>query len=91
MRSSNGCKMRGTLTGRVHRSLARVYPLQGSDQTGKDPTNRGKLGTKRHIVVDRHGVPLAVTSSGSNVHDSQRLEVTVDAIPPPRLPGKRRG
>jgi transposase len=49
------------------------------------------LGTKRHIVVDRTGVPLAVTISGSNVHDSKRLEVTVDAIPPLRLPGKRRG
>jgi transposase len=49
------------------------------------------LGTKRHVVVDRHGVPLAVTISGSNVHDSQRLEVTVDAIPLLRLAGKRRG
>jgi IS5 family transposase len=49
------------------------------------------LGTKRHIVVDRNGVPLAVTISGSNVHDSKWLEVTVDAIAPLRLPGKRRG
>ncbi len=49
------------------------------------------MGTKRHIVVDRHGLPLAVTISGSNVHDSQILEETVDAIPPLRLPGKRRG
>jgi Transposase DDE domain len=43
------------------------------------------------VVVDRNGVPLAVTVSGANVHDSQRLEVTIDAIPPLRLPGKRRG
>jgi transposase len=49
------------------------------------------LGTKRHIVVDRTGVPLAVTISGSNVHDSKRLEEAIDAIPPLRLPGKRRG
>jgi transposase len=42
-------------------------------------------------VVDRTGVPLAVTVSGANVHDSQRLDVTVDAIPPLRLAGKRRG
>ena len=39
-------------------------PAPGGDQTGKDPTNRGKLGTKRHVVVDRHSVPLAVTISG---------------------------
>jgi transposase len=49
------------------------------------------LGTKRHVVVDRNGVPLAVTVSGANVHDSQRLEVTVDGIPPLRLPAKGRG
>jgi transposase len=49
------------------------------------------LGTKRHVVVDRHGVPLAVTISGSNVHDSRMLEETVDAIPPLRLPHRHRG
>jgi len=49
------------------------------------------LGTKRHIVVDRAGLPLAVTISGSNVHDSKMLEETVDAIPPLRLPAKRWG
>jgi transposase len=42
-------------------------------------------------VVDRHGVPLAVTLSGANVHDSKLLEETVDAIPPLRLPHRRRG
>jgi DDE family transposase len=49
------------------------------------------LGTKRHVVVDRNGVPLAVTISGSNVHDSNWLEEALDAIPPLRMPGKRRG
>jgi transposase len=42
-------------------------------------------------VVDRHGLPLAVTISGSNVHDSKQLEATVDAIVPLRLPGRSRG
>lgn len=64
---------------------------RGGEATGKDPTNRGKLGTKRHLVVDRQGLPLGVTISGANVHDSKRLEVTMDAIPSLRLPGKRRG
>jgi IS5 family transposase len=36
-------------------------------------------------------MPLAVTIAGANVHDSKRLEETVDTIPPLRLPGKRRG
>ncbi len=64
---------------------------RGGEQTGKDPTNRGKLGTKRHVVVDRNGVPLAVTISGANVHDSKLLEETVDAIPALRLPHRQRG
>ena len=64
---------------------------RGSEATGKDPTNRAKLGTKRHVVVDRLGVPLAVTISGANVHDSRLLEETVDTIPPLRLPHRRRG
>ena len=83
--------MWGGSTGYGRHSIARVCPLLGGEQTGKDPTNRGKLGTKRHLVVDRTGVPLAVTISGSNVHDSKRLEEAIDAIPPLRLPGKRRG
>lgn len=39
-------------------------------------------------MVERHGIPLAVTLSAANVHDSQMLEATVDAIPPIR---QRRG
>jgi hypothetical protein len=35
----------------------------GGEATGKDPTIRGKLGTKRYLVVDRMGLPLAVTTS----------------------------
>lgn len=74
------------MIGSGRHSTARVRRLPGGEATGKDPTNRGKLGTKRHIVVDRAGLPLAVTISGSNVHDSKKLEETVDAIPSLRLP-----
>ena len=83
--------MRDRSIGSGLHSIVRVCRLPGGEQTGKDPTNRGKLGTKRHLVVDRAGLPLAVTISGANVHDSKLLEEAVDAIPPPRLPGKRRG
>jgi len=36
-----------------------------------------QIGTKRHLVVDRQGIPLAVTLSAANVHDSQMMEATV--------------
>ncbi len=47
------------------------------DLTGKDPTNRGKLGTKRHLHVDGHGIPLGVILSGANAHDSTRFRATM--------------
>src|SRR5437762_13266223 len=36
---------------------------RGGQETGKNPTDRGKQGTKRHLVVDAHGIPLAVLVS----------------------------
>ena len=54
------------------------------DETGKDPTNRGKLGTKRHFVVDGQGIPLGLNLSGANVHDSRRFRSTLAALVVPR-------
>ena len=48
----------------------------------------GKPGTKRHVVVDRQGIPLAVTMSAANVHDSRMMLETVDAIEPIKRPAK---
>jgi len=58
----------------------------GGEHTGPNPTDRAKSGSKRHIVVDLQGIPLGVTQSGANVHDSQMLEQTIDAIPALRQP-----
>ena len=55
---------------------------------GPNPTDRGKPGTKRHLVVDAHGTPLGVVLSGANRHDSMMLAPALDAIPPVRS-GKR--
>ena len=57
-----------------------VGPGQRGDQTGPDPTNRGKLGTKRHTLTDANGIPLAVTLSGANRHDMKKFDDTLDAI-----------
>jgi transposase len=43
-------------------------PLGGS-KTGKNPTDRAKLGSKIHILVDQRGAPLAIDISGANQHD----------------------
>src|SRR5207247_250546 len=66
-----------------------VVPAPGSPETSKNPTDRGKQGTKRHLVVDAHSIPLAVLVSAANVHDSKMMLATVDAIEPIRA--KTRG
>ena len=43
-------------------------------QTGPNPTDRGKSGSKHHLLVDRQGLPLAVTLSAANVADLHQLE-----------------
>ena len=55
---------------------------KGGEQTGRNPVDRGKLGSKYHLVVDRNGLPLAVRLSAANAHDSTQLLPLVDAIPP---------
>ena len=54
---------------------------KGGEQTGPNPTDRGKLGSKYHLVVDRNGIPLAVRLSAANAHDATQLLPLVDAIP----------
>nr|WP_180319648.1 IS5 family transposase [Delftia acidovorans] len=64
----------------------------GGQETGPNPTDRGKLGSKRHIVVDARGIPLVILVSGANRHDSKMFERCVDAIPAiAGLPGRPRG
>lgn len=59
---------------------ASVAAPRGGSNTGPNPTDRGKSGTKHHILVDCGGIPLAATHSGANVHDSKMFEVVVDAV-----------
>lgn len=37
--------------------------------TGPNPTDRGKNGSKRHLLVDGRGVPLSLVVTGANRHD----------------------
>lgn len=50
-------------------------------QTGLNPTDRAKLGSKRHLICDGRGVPPAIQLIGANRHDSQQALWLVDAIP----------
>ncbi|EMO10146.1 transposase, IS4 family [Leptospira borgpetersenii str. Noumea 25] len=47
--------------------------LQRGDFTGPNPTDRGKRGIKRHILVDRSGAPIAFVIASAETHDSKLL------------------
>jgi IS5 family transposase len=67
---------------------------KGGEQTGPSPVDRGKRGSKYHIVVDRSGISLAVHLSAANAHDATQLLPLIDAIPsiigPRGRPGRPR-
>ncbi len=41
----------------------------GGEKTGKNPTDRGKLGAKINLLVDERGAPISVVLTGANRHD----------------------
>ena len=48
--------------------------------TGHNPTDRSKLGTKRHILTDKDGIPLSAVITSANTHDVTVAIDTVDSI-----------
>jgi transposase len=53
-------------------------PGKRGDCVGKNPTDRAKLGTKRHIQTDGQGIPLNALLSGANDHDKTQLAGVLD-------------
>ena len=54
-------------------------PLGGED-TGPSPVDRRKMGTKRSVLTDQRGAPLAVEVTGANTHDKTVALATLDSI-----------
>jgi DDE family transposase len=48
-----------------------VRAKRGGELTGPNPTDRGKAGTKDHVVASTDGLPLGVVPSAANVHDTR--------------------
>jgi transposase len=64
-----------------------VRAVVGGGQTGPNPTDRRKLGSKHHVITDAQGILLATILTGANAHDVTQLLPLVKAISPIR--GKR--
>jgi transposase len=59
-------------------------------KTGPNPTDRAKSGTKRSLLTDGDGVPLAVVVAGANTHDKKLVEPTLQRFAV-RRPRPKRG
>ena len=63
----------------VRRHRLGESPFWG-DLIGRNPTDRGKAGSKRSLLVEAAGDPLRVIVAGANVHDTKLLAATLAAI-----------
>lgn len=52
----------------------------GGEVAGKSPVDRGKQGTKRSVLADGNGIPLAVVAAPANRHDSPFLRPTLEKL-----------
>src|SRR6476646_5361522 len=50
-----------------------VRAFGGGEQTGPNPVDRRKPGTKHTLLVDRRGVPLAIRTAGANASDHTQI------------------
>jgi putative transposase len=48
---------------------------------GKNPPDRGKIGTKRSVLTDGGGVPIGLAVEGANRNDLKMVEETITSIP----------
>ena len=74
---------------------------EGGEDTGPNPTDRGKSGSEHHVLTDARGIPLNAATTAANVTEvRQRLDVLVTMPPvggkpgpdrelPDRIPGGR--
>ncbi|MFI9435767.1 MULTISPECIES: IS5 family transposase [Streptosporangium] len=65
---------------RVVLDSAHVRAKKGGEHTGPSPVDRGKPGSKLHVLSDAAGLPLVVGLSAANVHDSRWLKPTMLAL-----------
>lgn len=52
----------------------------GGEAAGKSPVDRGKLGTKRSLLVDSGGIPLGCVIAPANRNDSPLLRPTLEKL-----------
>ena len=59
-----------------------VMAPEGGEDTGPNPTDRSKSGSKHHTMTDSNGIPLAATLTAANVPDVVPVMQVLTAMPP---------
>ncbi|MFD0343343.1 IS5 family transposase [Streptomyces sp. NPDC127117] len=54
--------------------FAHICAKNGGELAGPSPVDRGKPGSRMHVLSDANGLPLRVGLSAANTHDSQALK-----------------
>jgi transposase len=57
---------------------------------GANPVDRGKPGSKLHLVSERHGLPLTAAVTAANVNDITVFAALLDDVPAVLTPARRR-
>jgi transposase len=57
---------------------------------GANPVDRGKPGSKLHLVCDSGGLPLTAAVTGANVNDTLLFATLLDDVPAVLTPTRRR-
>jgi transposase len=55
---------------------------EGGEETGPNPTDRGKSGSKHHVMTDAQGIPLVATVAAANVNDVTQLLNVLTSMQP---------
>ncbi|QDU88939.1 Transposase DDE domain protein [Pirellulimonas nuda] len=69
---------------RVGSIAARFALWGGGEETGPNPTDRRKPGSKHHLATDGNGVPLQTELLAANSHDGKPTAALIAEIPPVR-------
>jgi transposase len=83
-RSLTGSASRAGWTGHGRAWIRPACAPNAGDRVGANPVDRGKPGSKLHLVCDGQGLPLAAAVTAANVPDVTMLQAMVDDIPPIR-------
>jgi hypothetical protein len=76
LRSKNQLDCEGAVIGSSHVGATRRAPIGGPG-----PVDRARPGSRRHLIGDGQGIPLAVSLTGGNRNDVTQLLPLFESIP----------